>query len=114
MFASVVKLAAGFAAAVAVLAPLSVPTAARAASGRQAMSQCVNRVLAGLARRRAPESQVGPAVLSRCDKPRRASLAEAIRTGKAAECSSVDDCIDVARSRAVASAIAAYRKRLRH
>jgi len=111
MLPSRVKLAAGFAAALAIAG--GVPTAARAASGRAAMSQCVNRVLTGLARRRAPESQVGAAVLSRCDKPLRASLAEAIRSGKARECTAVDDCIDVARNRAVASAIAAYRKLVR-
>jgi hypothetical protein len=110
MLPSRVTLAAGLAVAVVITAPVSAPTPAHAASARQAMSQCVNRVLTGLARRRAPEGRVGPAVLSRCDRPLRASLSEAIRRGEAPDCRAVSDCIDVARNRAVASAIASYRR----
>jgi len=94
------------------LAASAAPPAAQAASGRQSMAQCVSRVLTQLARRRAPESQVGSAVLSRCDRPLRASLAESIRTGEAANCT-VESCIDVARSRAAAEAIGAYRQKAR-
>ena len=90
----------------------SAPTPAQAASGRQLMQQCVGRVLSSLARRRAPENQVGPAVLSRCDRPLRASLAEAIGTGQAPMCT-VESCIDQARARAVAESIAAYRQQRR-
>jgi hypothetical protein len=100
------------AAVLAVLASVSAPTPAQAASGRQSMAQCVSRVLSQLARRRASESQVGSAVLSRCDRPLRASLAESIRTGEAANCT-VESCIDVARNRAVAEAIGAYRQMAR-
>ena len=93
----------------AVLASVSTPPPAQAASGRQGMAQCVSRVLSQLARRRAPESRVGPAVLSRCDRQLRASLAQSIRTGEAPNCT-VESCIDVARNRAVAEAIGAYRQ----
>jgi len=96
-------------AAFAVLASVSAPSPAQAASNRQGMAQCVSRVLSQLARRRAPESRVGPAVLSRCDRQLRASLAQSIRTGEAPNCT-VESCIDVARNRAVAEAIGAYRQ----
>jgi hypothetical protein len=96
-------------AAFAVLASVSAPSPAQAASGRQGMAQCVSRVLSQLARRRAPESRVGHAVLSRCDRQLRASLAQSIRTGEAPNCT-VESCIDVARNRAVAEAIGAYRQ----
>ena len=62
------------------------PPAAQAAGGRQAMQQCVTRVLSGLARQQAPETQVGSAVLSRCDGPLRTALADAIQSGEAASC----------------------------
>ncbi len=86
----------------------SMPNAAQA-SGRQSMQQCATRVLSGLARARAPESQVGSAVVSRCDGPLRAALADAIRSGEAANCT-VESCIDMARSRAAAEAIQSYRQ----
>jgi hypothetical protein len=92
------------------LASMAAPPPAQAASGRQAMAQCVSRVLTQLARRRAPESQVGSAVISRCDRQLRASLAESIRSGEASNCT-VESCLDVARSRAAAEAIGAYRQR---
>ena len=100
------------AAALAVLPMASAPRAAQAASGRQAMQQCVARVLSQLARRGASESQIASAVVSRCDRPLRVSLAQAIRTGEAPNCT-VESCIDMARSRAVAEAIGAYRQRAR-
>lgn len=100
--------------AAAVLAVLAAaaPIAAQAASGRQSMEQCVARVLSRLARARAPESQVGPTVLSECDGALRATLAEAIRTGEAGICT-VDSCIGLARGRAAEEATEAYRQRVR-
>ncbi len=90
------------------VAAASAPPGAQAAGGRQSMQQCVTRVLSGLARQQASESQLGSAVLSRCDGPLRAALAEAIRSGEAPNCT-VESCLDLARSRAAAEAIQAYR-----
>ncbi len=86
------------------------PAPAQAQAGRQAMQQCVTRVLTGLARQRASENQVASAVLTRCDRPLRTSLAQAIRSGEAPNCT-VESCIDQARSRAAAEAIGVYRQR---
>lgn len=77
---------------------------------RAAMSQCSSRVISQMAQRRAQESQVGSAVLSRCDRQLRGAVAEAIRSGQA-PCASVDACIDMARSRAYGEAIQMYRAR---
>ncbi len=96
-------------AALAAGAVASLPLAAQPAGGRQSMEQCVTRVLSGLARQQASENQVGSAVLSRCDGPLRAALADAIRSGEAANCT-VEGCLDMARSRAAAEAIQAYRQ----
>ena len=91
------------------LATVTPPPAAQAAGGRQAMQQCTTRVLSGLARQRASEDQSGSAVLTRCDGPLRAALAEAIQSGEAPNCT-VESCLDMARSRAAAEAIQAYRQ----
>src|SRR5215217_6075119 len=102
----------GLVTAVAVLVSVAAaiaPFAAQAAGGRQSMQQCATRVLSGLARQQASETQVGSAVLSRCDRPLRAALADAIRSGEAANCT-VESCLDMARSRAAAEAIQAYRQ----
>jgi len=88
------------------------PSIVEASSGRQSMEQCVSRVLTRLTRARAPEAQVGPTVLSECDGPLRATLAEAIRTGEAGLCT-VESCIGMARSRAAEEATEAYRQRAR-
>ena len=88
------------------------PALARSGSGRGSMESCVERVLARLARARAPETRVGPAVVSSCDRPLRASLAAAIRSGEAAMCT-VESCIGIARQRAAGEAVAAYRLRAR-
>jgi hypothetical protein len=77
--------------------------------GRQAMQHCATRVLSGLARQRASENQVGSAVLTRCDGPLRAALTDAIQSGEAPNCT-VESCLDMARSRAAAEAIQAYRQ----
>src|SRR4051812_49896769 len=50
---------------------------------RQSMEKCVGRVLATMARAKAPEVQVGSAVTTQCDSPLRATLAEAIKKGEA-------------------------------
>jgi hypothetical protein len=76
---------------------------------RQSMEQCVGRVLATLAKSKAPEVQVGSAVTKQCDSPLRATLAEAIKKGEAGGCT-VDACLDLARTRASAEAMAAYRQ----
>jgi hypothetical protein len=80
--------------------------------GRSSMEGCVARVLTRLARARAPERQVGPAVVASCDRPLRASLAAAIRSGEAAMCT-VESCISMARQRAAEEATASYRQRFR-
>jgi hypothetical protein len=91
------------------LAVLAQPRTAEAASPRQSMERCVDRVLATMAKARAPEIRVGSAVASQCDSPLRATLADAIRNGEAAFCT-VESCLDLARSRASAEAMATYRK----
>jgi hypothetical protein len=95
-----------------VAASLSPPALAGSRAGRGAMESCVDRVLTRLARARAPETQVGRAVISSCDRPLRASLAAAIRSGEAAMCT-VESCIDAARQRAANEATLAYRQRAR-
>ena len=82
------------------------------ARSRQSMEQCVQRVLASLAKAGAPETQVGPAVISQCDGPLRATLAESIRTGEAGSCT-VESCLALARERAAGEATAAYRQAAR-
>src|SRR5215213_8052130 len=94
-------------------AAVNTPPVAQAAGGRQAMQQCATRVLSGLARRQAPEDQIGSAVLTRCDGPLREALAEAIQSGEAPNCT-VESCLDMARSRAAAEAIQAYRQHGQH
>lgn len=76
------------------------------------MERCVERVLSRLARSRAPETQVGRAVVSSCDRPLRMNLAAAIRSGEAAMCT-VESCIGLARQRAAEEATDAYRQRFR-
>lgn len=77
--------------------------------GRASMEHCVKATLAKLAQSRASEAQVGQVVLSRCDGPLRAALAEAISKGEAFICT-VESCIGMARSRAAEEARDAYRK----
>jgi hypothetical protein len=82
---------------------------AQGGSARASMESCVRTTLSKLAQSRAPEAQVGQAVVSRCDGPLRATLAEAINNGEAFICS-VESCIGMARSRAAEEAREAYRK----
>jgi hypothetical protein len=92
-----------------VIALASSAPAAAQKGGRSSMEHCVKTTLSKLAQSRAPEAQVGQAVVSRCDGPLRAALAEAINNGEAFICS-VESCIGMARSRAAAEARDAYRK----
>jgi hypothetical protein len=75
------------------------------------MEHCVKTTLSRLARSRAPEAQAGQAVVSQCDGPLRATLAEAISNGEAFICT-VESCIGMARSRAAEEARDAYRRHL--
>jgi hypothetical protein len=88
--------------------------AAQAQGGpaRASMERCVERVLSRLARAKAPEGEVRNAVLSGCDGPLRATLAEAIKSGEARMCASFDACIDLARKQTADEAKEAYRARL--
>ena len=97
-------------AALIALTTATLPSPAHAAPGRQSMEQCVNRVLARLARARADEAQVGLTVVSQCDGPLRAALAEAIQSGEAPLCT-LESCMGMARSRASDEATAEYRQR---
>jgi hypothetical protein len=85
---------------------------AQGGPARASMEQCVERVLAGLAKAKAPESEVRRAVLTGCDGPLRATLAEAIKTGEARMCASFEACIDIARKQTVDEARDEYRKRV--
>jgi hypothetical protein len=87
------------------------PASAQTAGTRVSMERCVDSVLSRMARAKAPEIQVGQAVVSQCDAPLRAALASAIQTGEAFICT-VESCIGVARERASEEARAAYRERL--
>jgi hypothetical protein len=77
---------------------------------RDPMERCVENVMVTLGRSGAPESQVGPEVISRCDRQLRETLADAIRSGEAPLCT-VDLCLEMARSRAASEATDEYRER---
>ena len=78
--------------------------------GRAQMEACTNKVLAGLVRARAAETEAGPAVVSRCNGPLRAAVADAIRSGEAFICSNVDACMPMAQERASNEARDLYRR----
>src|SRR5215213_7086571 len=84
---------------------------AQAQGARGSMEQCVERVLTRLARAKASEKEVGPAVISGCDGPLRAAVADAIKTGEASICATVESCMATARQRAADEARLAYRER---
>ena len=90
---------------------LSSVAQAQGGPARASMERCVERVLSGLAKAKAPESEVRHAVLSGCDGPLRATLAEAIKSGEARMCASFDACIDLARKQTADEAKEAYRAR---
>src|SRR3954452_8942181 len=91
----------------------TLPTSAQAKGGRQLMEQCVDHVLSQLALARAAETQVGPAVLSECDRALQAVLADAVESGEAPAFCKVGFCITLARSRAAQEATEEYRRRIR-
>ena len=100
-------------AAAATVLSAALPSAAQAKGGRQLMEQCVDHVLSQLARARAAETQVGPAVLSECDGALQAALADAVESGEAPAFCKVGFCITLARSRAAQEATEAYHRRIR-
>ena len=85
---------------------------AQGGPARASMERCVDRVLGGLAKAKAPESEVRRAVLSGCDGPLRATLTEAMKSGEARMCASFEACIDIARKQTAEEAKEAYRARL--
>ena len=95
----------------AALVAVTAPAAAQAGRGRELMQQCVGTTLARLAKAKAPESAVGSAVLTQCDKQLRVALADAITSGEAGGCT-VESCLDMARTRAAAEATGAYRQHM--
>jgi hypothetical protein len=91
----------------------ALPPAVQAKGGRQLMERCVDQVLSRLTQARAAETQVAPAVLSECDGPLQAVLADAIESGEAPAFCKVGFCITLARSRAAQEATEEYRRRVR-
>jgi hypothetical protein len=91
---------------------LSPAAHAQGGSARGSMERCVDRTLDGLAKAKTPDAAVGRAVIAECDGPLRATLIEAMKTGEARMCASVEACIDIARKETAARAKEAYRARL--
>lgn len=85
---------------------------AQRGSARASMERCVDGVLDRLAKSKTPDAAVGRAVVSACDGPLRATLIEAMKTGEARMCASVEACIDIARKETADRAKEAYRARL--
>ena len=86
---------------------------AQGGSARASMERCVDRVLDRLAKARTPEAAgIGRTVISECDAQLRATLIEAMKTGEARMCASVEACIDIARKETADRAREAYRVRL--
>jgi hypothetical protein len=81
----------------------------RARDRQQSMEQCVGSVLGRLVQAKAPETEVGPTVVSQCDGPLRARIAAEIARGRARDCPSVESCIDKARQQTAEAATQAYR-----
>ena len=93
------------------LSTLTPAPAQAQAAARRTMEQCVNRVVANLAKAKTPEAEVGAAIVAQCDKPLRATLADAIKTGEAGGCT-VESCLSMAQSRASDEATQLYRQRV--
>jgi hypothetical protein len=81
-------------------------------SARGSMERCVDGVLDRLAKAKTPDAAVGRTVVAECDGPLRATLIEAMKTGEARMCASVEACIDIARKETADRAKEAYRARL--
>lgn len=80
------------------------------AAGRDQMQECATRVLGRLAKAKAPEDQVGPAIVKECDRQLRAALSDAIKTGEAGGCT-VESCLKLAQERAADESTEMYRQR---
>jgi hypothetical protein len=66
-----------------------------------------------MARDKAPEREVGRAVLATCEGVLRETLVEAMNTGEArGMCASVEACMEIARKRTADEAREAYRARV--
>ena len=89
------------------------PVRAQPAAERNAVDRCVGQHLARLAKTRPPEKAVVEEVLGRCDGQLRAVLAASIRTGEAAPCTSVQECIGKARARMAQEVALKYRQLIR-
>ena len=86
---------------------------AQGGGARSLMERCVDRVLTQLARDKAPEWEVGRAVLGKCESALQATLVEAMNSGEArGMCASVEACMQIARKRTADEAKEAYRARL--
>ena len=92
---------------------LALPAQAQPAAERNALDRCVQQQLTRLAETKPPEKKVAEEVLGRCDKPLRAVLAASIKTGEAAPCTSVDECIPKARARMAQEVALKYRQLVR-
>ena len=91
----------------------TLPTPTHATGGRLLMERCVDSVLSRLARAKAAEARVGPAILSECEGALQVALADAIESGEAPAVCKVGVCLSMARSRAAQEATEAYRRRVR-
>ena len=91
----------------------ALPVHAQPAAERNALDRCVGENLTRLAKTRPPEKRVAEEVLGRCDRPLRAVLAASIRTGEAAPCVSVEECIGKARARMAQEVALKYRQLIR-
>ena len=85
---------------------------AQGGSARASMERCVDSVLTRLAKAGTPEAAVGRTVVAECDGPLRYTLAEAIRTGEARMCASLEACLDIAQKETADRAREAYRRRV--
>ncbi len=77
------------------------------AAARQTLERCVSGQLARLARTKAPEAQVGPAVVQQCDPHLQGLLTVMIQSGEA-PCPSVNMCLPMARDRMAQEAYSSY------
>ena len=98
-------------AGLALLAAASPSAAVTLPEARRTMEACVDRVLSDLQRREAPDKEVGPAVLGRCEGPLRVAISAAIEAKQAFICKDVEGCLPFAKVQATQKALEGYRKR---
>ena len=91
----------------------ALPAQAQPAAQKDALDRCVQQQLTRLAPAKTPEKKVVEEVLGRCDKQLRAVLAASIKTGEAAPCTTVDECIPKARARMAQELALKYRQLIR-